>query len=82
MDLSPIIQTLAKTESGLVLVLLLVVAFLCRLLVLIRKEDREDRAKQEARAIEVQTRNNLVLDKVADAITEMRITLAQKGITK
>lgn len=79
MDLSPLITSIAKTENVAILVLLIVCAFLCRVIVLIRKEDRVDRAAQEERAIAAQTRNNIVLDKVADAITEIRVTMASRG---
>lgn len=79
MDLSPIIASIAKTENIAILILMIVCAFLCKVIVIIRKEDREDRAKQEERAIAAQTRNNVVLDKVADALTEIRIVMAAKG---
>ena len=79
MDLTPIFQSIAKTENIAILILITVCAFLCRIIVIIRREDRADRMAQEERAISVQTRNNVVLDKVAEAITEMRITLASKG---
>ncbi len=74
-----LIASIAKTESIAVLVLLIVCGFLCRALIVIRKEDREDRAAQEARSIAAQERNNFVLEKVGDAITQLRITMASKG---
>lgn len=78
MDLTPILNAVAKSENISVLVLILVCAFLCRLIVIIRQEDRVDRAAQEERSIAAQNRNNVVLDKVADAIVEMRITLGNR----
>jgi DNA gyrase/topoisomerase IV subunit A len=79
-DLTPIIQSIAKTENVAILVLLIVCAFLCRVIIIIRKEDRADRAEQELRSNALLTRNNAILDKIAEAIVEMRITLATRGI--
>ena len=80
MDISPILHSIAKTENIAILILLAVCAFLCRIIVVIRNEDRIDRQAQEERATAMQIRNNVVLEKVADAIIEMRIALAAKGI--
>ena len=74
-----LIAAVAKTENIAILVLLIVCGFLCRALVVVRKEDREDRIAQEARSIAAQERNNFVLEKVGDAITQLRITMASKG---
>lgn len=78
-DLTLLLQAIAKTENIAVLVLIVVCGFLCRAIVIIRREDRADREQQEARAIAAQTRNNAVLDKLAEALVEMRITLASRG---
>jgi flagellar biosynthesis/type III secretory pathway M-ring protein FliF/YscJ len=78
-DLTPLLTGIAKTENIAILVLVVVCAFLCKVIVAVRKEDREDRQAQEARATAAQEKNNQVLEKVADAITQMRITLASKG---
>lgn len=79
MDLSPLITTIAKTENIAILILVCVCAFLCKVIVLIRKEDRSDRQAQEERAAAIQIRNNVILDKVAEAIVDMRIALANRG---
>lgn len=79
MDLTPLLHAIAKTENIAILVLIVVCGFLCRMIVTIRQEDRQDRALQEERSIAVQMRNNVVLDKVAEAIVEMRIELASRG---
>lgn len=50
------------------------------MIVIIRQEDRQDRRDHEERSLAVQTRNNAILDKVADALVEMRITMATRGL--
>lgn len=77
MDLSPLIASIAKTENIAILVLIAVCALLCRVIIVIRKEDRDDRKAQEDRASAIQIRNNIILDKVADAIIEIRIAMAR-----
>lgn len=79
MDLSPILTSIAKTENVAILVLIIVCTLLCRVIIVIRKEDRSDRQAQEERAAAIQIRNNVVLDKVAEAIVEMRIALATRS---
>lgn len=80
MELNPLFAAVAKTENIAIIILVVICALLLRALIIIRKEDREDRALQEERAIAAQTRNNIILDKIADALIEMRITLATRGI--
>jgi hypothetical protein len=82
LDLSILFSAITKTENIAILILVVVCAFLCRIIIIIRKEDREDRSAQENRAAAIQIRNNVVLDKVADAIIEMRIALASNGVKK
>ncbi len=73
------ITSIAKTENVAILILMVVCAFLCKVILAVRKEDREDRQAQEARAAAAQERNNQVIEKVAEAITQMRVTLASRG---
>ncbi len=82
MELAPLLQAIAKTENIAILILVVINLYLMKALVQIRKEDREDRQKQDERYIAVQQRNNEVLEKLADTITQMRVTLASRGYTQ
>jgi hypothetical protein len=79
-DLTPLIIAASKSENIAIIVLLLVCAGLLKTITVIRKEDRESRTEQEARNVAAQERNNIVLEKVAEALTQIRIALASKGI--
>jgi hypothetical protein len=70
------LSALLKSGNIAAACLLAVCLGLCRVVVVIRREDTEARKAMEERAIAAQRRNNEVLDKVADIITDLRIEMA------